>query len=337
MLNCLAIAHADVCVTRKLISTTDLSVMPMVKALSDLEYNEMRSLDPKQKQYEKLLTDCYLSAVNNGFSFEPDQYGGFGHFYRGQQEIKKKRGKSTFLTYVLGYIENIPESSVKDFKEISIFRATEVCKKDRIMVGTTRFANHSCRPDCRYFVSEVGARKCIKLEIFKDITTGDEITVFYSSNNFFGEGIRDCLCPHVNLHCQIQDKKQKCLEPNKRIILHNSLKSYIFQRRRRFVILKRRQRKKLRTIEMRNFPEASDSSKSTDSNESCLSTKNVSDSEPMSEESSSSAENFSSPQEHFCLPECDLSSINTTFEKGDSNNGSSSDEESDKEPKKPPG
>ena len=40
---------------------------------------------------------------------------------------------------------------------------------------------------------------------------------------------------------------------------------------------------------------------------------------------------FSSPQEHFCLPECDLSSINT-FEKGDySNNGSSS--ESQKNPR----
>ena len=88
---------------------------------------------------------------------------------------------------------------------------------------------------------------------------------------------------------------------------------------------------------MRNFPEASDNSQSTDSNESCLSTKNVSDSEPMSEESSSSAENFiSSPQEHFCLPEWDLSCINTTFEKGDSSyNGGSSEEESDKEPKNP--
>ena len=89
MLNCLAIAHADVCVTRKMISTTVLSVMPMVEALSDLEYNEMRSLDPKLKQYEKLLTDGYQSAVNNGFSFEPDQYGGFGLFHRGHQEIKK--------------------------------------------------------------------------------------------------------------------------------------------------------------------------------------------------------------------------------------------------------
>ena len=89
---------------------------------------------------------------------------------------------------------------------------------------------------------------------------------------------------------------------------------------------------------MRNFPEASNSSKSTDSNESCLSTKNVSDSEPMSEESSSSAENFiSSPQEHFCLPQYDLSSINKFEKRDSSNNGSSSEEESDKQPTKPPG
>ena len=58
----------------------------MFEALSDLEYNEMRSLEPKLKQYEKLLTDCYQSAVNNGFSFEPDQYGGFGLFYQGQKK-----------------------------------------------------------------------------------------------------------------------------------------------------------------------------------------------------------------------------------------------------------
>ena len=43
MLNCLAIAHADIYVTQKLISTTALSVMPIVEAMSDLEYNEMRT------------------------------------------------------------------------------------------------------------------------------------------------------------------------------------------------------------------------------------------------------------------------------------------------------
>ena len=147
---------------------------------------------------------------------------------------------------------------------------------------------------------------------------------------------RDCLCQHFDLHRQIKAKNSSVSNQIKELF-STILGNRMFSSAVGVLPFWNEDRKIPRTIEMRNFPEASDSSKSTDTNDSCLSTKNVSGSEPMLEESSSSAENFiSSPQEHFCLPECDLSSINTTFEKGDSsNNGSSSEEESDIEPKNP--
>ena len=70
------------------------------------------------------------------------------------------------------------------------------------MVGATRFANHSCRPNCRYNIADVGRRKVIKLEMLLPIKCGDEITVFYSSEDFFGNGNVNCLCPHTDMHAQ---------------------------------------------------------------------------------------------------------------------------------------
>ena len=70
------------------------------------------------------------------------------------------------------------------------------------MVGATRFANHSCRPNCRYNIADVVRRKVIKWEMLLPIKCGDEITVFYSSEDFFGNGNLNCLCPHTDMHAQ---------------------------------------------------------------------------------------------------------------------------------------
>ena len=105
-----------------------------------------------------------------------------------------------YLPGITGFLEKIPEDVVESFNDISLFRKTELCKSDRIMVGSSRFANHSCRPNCKYNIVDTGRRKIIKLEIIASINFGDEITVFYSSEDFFGEGNACCLCPHADLH-----------------------------------------------------------------------------------------------------------------------------------------
>ena len=136
-------------------------------------------------QFDTLLRCCYVDAQVAKFSFKPDDYGGNGLFYCGTESLKPSSSISKrFLPSVVGYIEKIPNDVVCNFAEISFFQKMDICMFDRIMVGATSFANHSCRPNCKYAVFDDGKRKAIKLEIISEIIPGDEITVFYSSEHF---------------------------------------------------------------------------------------------------------------------------------------------------------
>ena len=107
-----------------------------------------------------------------------------------------------YLPAITGYLEKTPDSSIDCFAEISVFRKSDICKFDRIVVGGTRLTNHSCRPNCKNNIANVGRRKVIKLEMLLPINCGHEITVFYSPENFIGNGNVDCLCPHNDMHAQ---------------------------------------------------------------------------------------------------------------------------------------
>ena len=122
-------------------------------------------------------------------------------FYRGNKTLEKRQHDRT-LPSIIGVLEKIPTELLSTFPYVSIFTKTRVCEYDRVMLGPTRFANHSCRPNCRYVLKEINSMQCIQLEIVNTIYTGDEITVSYG-DGFFGEGNQDYLCRHVDKH---QDK-----------------------------------------------------------------------------------------------------------------------------------
>ena len=73
------------------------------------------------------------------------------------------------------------------------------------MAGANLFANHSCQQNCKYVVFDDGNRKAIKLEIIAKINPGEEITVFYSSEHFFGDGNHNCQCSQTDLHSAASD------------------------------------------------------------------------------------------------------------------------------------
>ena len=61
------------------------------------------------------------------------------------------------------------------------------------MVGSVRFANHSCEPNCSYRISEHKSKSCVRLVVVKPIMPEDEVNVFYGSD-FFGKNNCDCSC-----------------------------------------------------------------------------------------------------------------------------------------------
>ena len=269
MLKCFSLAQADAHVTKELLEIDGFPIESLVEMLKPDEYQAALATDSVLKEFDRLLRVSYTAARENGFEFKKDTFGGYGLFYVGDEIISPKRAHPVkVLSSVLGYVEKIPKEALSSFKDISIFRKTESCSFDRVMLGTTRFANHSCNPNCRYTLKEVNSRRCIQLEVLKNISKNDEITVFYGPN-FFGDGNQDCLCKHDSLHTQkLGSDVPSALQSRARLVLRTV--SFRFKRRRVLKAKWRRTSPKSKT-EMRNFHESSTSSE-CDSSESSIST-----------------------------------------------------------------
>ena len=75
-----------------------------------------------------------------------------------------------------------------------------IVEGERLIVGIARRINHSCRPNCDYYMSGgFKGRPCVRLRAVQEIADGSQLMVFYSSN-YFGDEIVDCLCGHNDLH-----------------------------------------------------------------------------------------------------------------------------------------
>ena len=319
MLKCFAIAQADAHVTKSMIQNSSREVQPMIEMWSHKEYEDCLKKNLMLIQFDTLLRCCYVDAQVAKFSFKPDDYGGYGLFYCGTEPLKPSSSISKrFLPSVVGYIEKIPNDVVCNFAEISIFQKTDICKFDRIMVGATRFANHSCRPNCKYAVFDDGKRKAIKLEIISEIIPGDEITVFYSSEHFFGDGNHNCQCPHTVLHSVASDVPPV----SKRIVLPRTRLVYPEKRKRLFVSIKSKEKFR-RTEELRNFSDSSSSSETR--NEESRDSLSL-DNEVGSPQTASPVNQFvSSPQGGADSPDFDVSTLASTGNVTDDDKTSDSD------------
>ena len=219
MLKCLCLAQADAHVTNDLISMQGVQVEPLVEMLSSDDYQRKLARDTVLKSFDSLLRQSYSDARANSFEIKLDAFDGYGLYYAGENVILPKNSHPVkVLPSIVGYIEKIPDDTLSSFKEISIFKKTDSCSFDRVMLGATRFANHCCRPNCRYLLRNLNSRRCIQLEVLKPINKKDEITVFYG-DNFFGKGNQDCLCGNVDLHEQKATPFQSVSISRQRLVL----------------------------------------------------------------------------------------------------------------------
>ena len=162
MLRCLGVAQADAKITKELIENDGCIVETLVEMLSPAEYMEALTTDSGLQEFDALLRDSYNAALENNFVFKEDAYGGYRLFYVGENQLRPRKSHPVkMLPSVIGLVEKIPQDSLASFKDISIFRKTDACSFDRVMLGPTRFANHSCQPNCRYALKEVHSRRCI--------------------------------------------------------------------------------------------------------------------------------------------------------------------------------
>ena len=101
-------------------------------------------------------------------------------------------------------------------REFSILSNSEIYKYCRIMLGPVSFVNHSCGPNCRYFVGgETKSKLVVRLECIEKIAASKELTVHYGDDYF--EGIAcHCEC------CKRDSVNQRCKGLSHPLILDTS-------------------------------------------------------------------------------------------------------------------
>ena len=197
----IVLAQCDTVVSNNLLMKNGRRIKSMVAEINDDDFRIALITNKTYKQCHDLLTKCYSDAINAKYIFEHDTYGGYGLVYDRDDPIIVNKSRDIVLPDLNAILQTVENNDMSEFVSISIFSATDLCRKNRIMVGPVRFANHSCKPNTEYVASQYGNVKCVKLKLLKSIHKGDQIHVFYG-NDFFGEGNWDCKCPHVDLHAE---------------------------------------------------------------------------------------------------------------------------------------
>ena len=121
MQKCFAIAQADAHVTNSTIKVGSLVVASTVEMLTASEYGKKLEEDSRLQEFDTLLRKCYAAARLSGLSFEADQFGGYGLFYKDDRLLKPETTfPRTYLPGVVGFIEKIPEKCLDSFADLSL-------------------------------------------------------------------------------------------------------------------------------------------------------------------------------------------------------------------------
>ena len=192
---CQILCQVEDSVSKRYIHDTSVVPHALTSLLSDEELIQHQN---SNREFGKLYNDVvkiYTASFESGLRIEPDSFGGFCLFNRTGHTIK------------LGVIENTVGLLAKVPKNIEI-DDWSMMEGEKLMVGIARWANHSCRPNCEYYMSSgYNGRPCVRLRALKEILNGDQLLTFYGPD-FFGDSNADCLCGHNDLHGKIESTQE---------------------------------------------------------------------------------------------------------------------------------
>ena len=114
--------------------------MSFIVLWSESDLNERLESSAKFRILFKDVEEIYENALKFGFSLEPDSYGGFCLMNRSKQTFPQ----GLDLQHTVGLLQKIGTGSTVD--DISVMTG------ERLLIGIARWANHSCDPNCEYYM-----------------------------------------------------------------------------------------------------------------------------------------------------------------------------------------
>ena len=132
----------------------------------------MKRMQKSNRQFSKLcdnMVKIYSASFEAGL-IERDKFGGFCLVNRSGRTIK-----SGVIENTLCLLGKKPRN--RELDDLSMMEG------EKILVGVARWANHSCRPNCEYYVSGgFNGRPCVRLRALDDIRDGSELLTFYRAD-----------------------------------------------------------------------------------------------------------------------------------------------------------
>ena len=190
---CEKLVIADAFVVSNILKPQERRPMMMYKIDDFSDFlNEVSSNSTLAKTLEG-FSKLYREADNRGYRILPDKFGGFGLFNVTGKLLKPKCEP---LEDIVGIIEEIPDSLKEKLSPLSIMKSS-FTEKELVLLGVTRFVNHSCYPNTRFFQGyscNYLPYKALRLQVIRSIKPGEEITVDYG-DSFFGS-FGECKCDY---------------------------------------------------------------------------------------------------------------------------------------------
>ena len=185
------LAQVEGFIAKSILSKFDREPHPLTDLWTKDDFLERVKINRSLKKLYDDMQSFYTGAFEEGLRIEPDKFGGFGLFNRSSRRIPPGE-----IPFSVGLLEKCPRDRIID--------DWSAVQGEKILAGVARWANHSCIPNCDFYMSGgYRGRQCVRLRALRDIYPGEERLVFYSSSRF-GAGNKHCLCGNNSKHQSLE-------------------------------------------------------------------------------------------------------------------------------------
>ena len=170
---CEMLAQTEGHVSLSNLETTDRVPHHLANMVSVEQFTDLRKSNSKLQKLFDDMNEIYTAAFSAGLRIQPDAFGGFCLMNRTGSVIRQ--GEIKFSVGLLGKT-----------RTDQVLDNWSLMEGEKHLVGIARWANHSCQPNCDYYLAGgFNGRECVRLRARREIGIGEELVIYYSEIFFW--------------------------------------------------------------------------------------------------------------------------------------------------------